>query len=45
MLLRKAYANWLDDVRDGECPEGKHGYHMNPEKLEKFNEMMAKLEG
>ena len=41
----EAYMDWLDDVRDGEYPEDKHGYHMDPEELEKFNEMMAKFEG
>ena len=44
-FLCDAYGDWVDDVRDGEYPEEKHGYHMDPEELEKFNEMMAKFEG
>ena len=44
-FLCEAYMDWLDDVRDGEYPEDKHGYHMDPEELEKFNDMMAKFEG
>ena len=44
-FLCEAYGDWADDVRDGNYPEDKHGYHMDPEELEKFNEMMAKFEG
>ena len=44
-FLCDAYGDWVDDVRDGEYPEEKHGYHMDPEELEKFNEMMARFEG
>ena len=44
-FLCEAYADWADLVRDGDYPEDKHGYHMDPEELEKFNEMMAKFEG
>ena len=44
-FLCEAYADWADMVREGDYPEDKHGYHMDPEELEKFNEMMAKFEG
>ncbi|MBP3866581.1 MAG: 3-methyl-2-oxobutanoate hydroxymethyltransferase, partial [Eggerthellaceae bacterium] len=44
-FLCEAYSDWADDVRDGDYPEDKHGYHMDPEELEKFNEMMVKFEG
>ena len=44
-FLCEAYMDWLDDVRDGEYPEEKHGYHMDPEELEKFNAMMDAFEG
>ena len=44
-FLCDAYMDWADDVREGNYPEEKHGYHMDPEELEKFNEMMAKFEG
>ncbi|MBQ6455174.1 MAG: 3-methyl-2-oxobutanoate hydroxymethyltransferase [Eggerthellaceae bacterium] len=44
-FLCEAYMDWLDDVRDGDYPEDKHGYHMDPEELDKFNDMMAKFEG
>ena len=42
-FLCEAYMGWLMDVRSGEYPEDKHGYHMDPVELEKFNEMMAKF--
>ena len=44
-FLCEAYMDWLDDVRDGDYPEDKHGYHMDPEELEKFNAMMDAFEG
>lgn len=44
-FLCEAYSDWADDVRDGEYPEDKHGYHMDAAELDKFNEMMAKFEG
>ena len=44
-FLCEAYMEWLEDVREGDYPEDKHGYHMDPEELDKFNEMMAKFEG
>ena len=39
-FLCQAYAAWANDVRTGAYPEDKHGYHMDPEELEKFNTMM-----
>jgi len=42
-FLCEAYAKWANDVREGTYPEEKHGYHMDPEELEKFQEMMAKF--
>lgn len=39
-FLCEAYADWADDVRSGAYPEDKHGYHMDPHELEKFNTMM-----
>ena len=44
-FLCEAYMGWLEDVREGDYPEDKHGYHMDPEELEKFNEMMDNFEG
>ena len=44
-FLCEAYADWADLVRDGDYPEDKHGYHMDPEELEKFNAMMDSFEG
>jgi 3-methyl-2-oxobutanoate hydroxymethyltransferase len=44
-FLCEAYADWADLVRDGDYPEDKHGYHMDPEELEKFNAMMDAFEG
>ncbi len=44
-FLCEAYMDWLDDVRDSDYPEDKHGYHMDPEELEKFNAMMDAFEG
>ena len=45
LFLCEAYADWADLVRDGDYPEDKHGYHMDPEELEKFNAMMDAFEG
>ncbi len=42
-FLAGAYGAWAKDVREGVYPEDKHGYHMDPEELEKFMEMMAKF--
>lgn len=42
-FLCEAYMSWLDDVKDEEYPEEKHGYGMDPEELAKFNDMMAKF--
>ncbi len=39
-FLMGAYAAWAKDVREGGYPEDKHGYHMDPEELEKFQAMM-----
>jgi len=39
-FLCQAYAAWAQDVRSGNYPEDKHGYHMDPEELDKFNTMM-----
>ena len=39
-FLCQAYGAWAHDVRSGAYPEDKHGYHMDPEELEKFNTMM-----
>ena len=44
-FLCEAYMGWLEDVREGDYPEDKHGYHMDPEELEKFNAMMDAFEG
>ncbi len=43
-FLCEAYMAWAEDVRSGAYPEEKHGYHMDQEELEKFNEMMDKFE-
>ncbi len=43
-FLCEAYMGWLEDVREGDYPEEKHGYHMDPEELEKFNKMMDEFE-
>ncbi|MBR0373607.1 MAG: 3-methyl-2-oxobutanoate hydroxymethyltransferase [Mogibacterium sp.] len=34
------YAAWANDVRTGVYPEDKHGFHMDPEELAKFEEMV-----
>ncbi len=39
-----AYAAWANDVRTGAYPEDKHGYHMDPEELAKFTELLAKAD-
>ena len=39
-FLCGAYMEWAEDVREGAYPEDKHGYHMDPEELSRFNEMM-----
>ncbi len=44
-FLCEAYMGWAEDVREGNYPEDKHGYHMDPEELDKFNDLMAKFEG
>ena len=44
-FLCEAYMDWVDMVRDGDYPEEKHGWHMDPEELEKFNTMMDNFEG
>ena len=44
-FLCEAYSDWADMVREGDYPEDKHGYHMDPEELEKFNAMMDAFEG
>ncbi|MGI6229409.1 MAG: 3-methyl-2-oxobutanoate hydroxymethyltransferase [Tractidigestivibacter sp.] len=44
-FLCEAYMGWLEDVREGNYPEEKHGYHMDPQELEKFKDMMDKFEG
>ena len=38
----EAYADWAEDVRSGEYPEEKHGYHMKEEELEKFLDAIEK---
>ncbi len=42
-FLCEAYMGWLTDVKTGEYPKDNHGYHMDPEELEKFNDMMEKF--
>ncbi len=42
-FLCETYMAWVDDVKDEEYPEKKHGYAMDPEELAKFNDMMAKF--
>ena len=42
-FLCEAYMGWLTDVREGDYPEDKHGYHMDPDELAKFTDMMAKF--
>jgi 3-methyl-2-oxobutanoate hydroxymethyltransferase len=32
----EAYADWAEDVRSGEYPEDKHGFHMEETEMEKF---------
>ena len=44
-FLCEAYMGWLEDVREGEYPQESNGYHMDPQELEKFNDMMDKFEG
>lgn len=44
-FLCEAYMGWLEDVREGDYPEDKHGYRMDPEELEKFSTMMDSFEG
>ena len=43
-FLCEAYMGWLMDVKSGEYPEDKHGYHMDPEELKKFYDMMDKFQ-
>ena len=42
-FLCEAYMGWLDDVKDEEYPQKENGFAMDPEELEKFNDMMAKF--
>ena len=42
-FMCEAYMGWLTDVREGNYPEDKNGYHMDPDELAKFNDMMAKF--
>lgn len=42
-FLCEAYMGWVDDVKDEEYPEEKHGYGMDPDELAKFTEMMEKF--
>ena len=42
-FLCEAYMGWLDDVKDEEYPKKENGFAMDPEELEKFNDMMAKF--
>jgi 3-methyl-2-oxobutanoate hydroxymethyltransferase len=44
-FLCEAYTGWAKDVREGNYPEEKNGYHMDPEELEKFQGMMDSFEG
>ena len=44
-FLCEAYMDLVDMVRDGDYPEEKHGWHMDPEELEKFTAMMDAFEG
>ena len=37
------YIEWWDMVTEGKYPEDKHGWHMDPVELEKFNEMVEKF--
>ncbi|BFL47928.1 hypothetical protein C3B58_09460 [Lactonifactor longoviformis] len=38
-----AYAMWANDVRTGAYPEDKHGWHMDPEELDKFMNALEKF--
>ncbi len=40
----EAYMQWADDVREGNYPEDKHGYHMEEAELAKFMDAMEKFE-
>ena len=42
-FLCEAYMGWLDDVKDEEYPKKENGFAMDPEELEKFNDLMAKF--
>ena len=37
-----AYSAWANDVRTGAYPEDKHGWHMDPDELDKFNNEIEK---
>jgi 3-methyl-2-oxobutanoate hydroxymethyltransferase len=39
----EAYADWAEDVRSGEYPEDKHGYHMEEQELDKFLDAIEKF--
>lgn len=36
----EAYMEWAEDVREGNYPEDKHGYHMDEKELEKFTDLI-----
>lgn len=38
-----AYTGWANDVRTGNYPQEKHGWHMDPAELEKFTKLMEQL--
>ena len=39
----EAYMEWADDVREGNYPEEKHGFHMDEGEYEKFLDELDKL--
>jgi 3-methyl-2-oxobutanoate hydroxymethyltransferase len=39
----EAYADWSEDVRSGDYPEDKHGFHMEQEELDKFTDAIEKF--
>lgn len=38
-----AYSEWANDVRTGAYPEDKHGFHMDPQELDKFMNELDKI--
>ena len=38
-----AYAQWVNEVRTNAYPAESNGWHMDPEELEKFNELIAEI--